>query len=139
MANDHQPSKKKPSSIEDAIKRIKDEFPNDIEFALTRRSEIKGNLFRDYERLYKALRFLATTYLNARRGIVPCKNLPKVCKDECGFSLQHHYPYKTRYEGRELKLHGHLKRGWWKNKQVRIRVAFEYLEDRQIVVVGQIG
>jgi hypothetical protein len=131
--------KKRLLSIEDAINRIKEEFPNDIEFALTKRSEIKGNLFRDFDRLYRGLRFLATTYLKSKRGVVPCKDLPKVCKDECGFSLQHHYPYETCYEGRKLELHGHIKRGWWKNKQGHIRIAFEYLADRQIVVVGHIG
>jgi hypothetical protein len=130
---------RKMSSIEDVIEQIKKEHPNEIEFALNGHSNVKNRLFRDFTRLHEALQFLATTYLNSKRGAVQCNDLVKACKEECGCDLLHPNPYKTTYKGRKLELHGQLIRGWWKHKRFRIRVAFEYLADRQIVVVGQIG
>lgn len=131
--------KKKLLCVEDVIKQIEKEHPNDLQFALNSHSDVKGKLFRDCGLLYKALRFLCTTYVNSRRGVVLCKDLVKACKEECGCDLLLHYPYKTHYKGRTLELHSHLKKGWWKQKHSHIHVAFEYLEDRQIVVVGQIS
>lgn len=137
-----------PASVAEAIERIEAEHPGAIAFRLIGSSN-RRSPFRDPAALYLALRFLATTYREARRGHRACADLDKACREACGFTYSAHQSrvtmgrfarcYQVRWRGRRRLLREHLGRGTSKDPRDSIRVAFFYDERSQAVVVGFIG
>lgn len=138
-----------PADVEGAVGRVETEFPDEIAFALNGRSEVRGNPFGEPGRLYAALRFLATTYRDARLGLAPCPDLDAECRRQSGFWYRPHQSdtavgmfaddYQTLWRGRTLTLRSHLGKGISKDPRYTIRVAFDFDEERKVVVVGFLG
>jgi hypothetical protein len=138
-----------PTSVKDVVQRIEQEFKDHIVFALNRRSQVDDNPFEDTENLYEALRFLGTTYLQAREGHEPCADLGVACREASGFFYEPHQSditigmykdyYMTKWKGKTIKLKSHVGKGSSKDPRYCIRVAFEFDESERVVVVGFLG
>ena len=138
-----------PADVEDAVRRIEKEFPTGIAFALNSSSEVRNNPFEEPERLLAALKFLATTYRQAKLGEAECPDLNTECRRQSGFWYSPHQSdmtvgmyaedYQATWQGRRLTLHGHLSKGQNKDARHTIRVGFDFDAERGVVVVGYIG
>jgi hypothetical protein len=138
-----------PTSVKEVVRRIQSEFEGRIVFALNGRSAVDDNPFEDTEGLYKALRFLGSTYYSARSGRQPCADLGLACRESSGFAYEPHQSeitigmykdfYTTRWNGKSVTLKGHVGKGSSKDPRYCIRVGFDFDEAKKIVVVGFIG
>jgi len=135
-----------PTSVEEVVARISEEYSNEIIFALNSKSFVEGNPFEDCENLYFALRFLATTYLDARRGKTSCSDFDAECRTVSEFSYEAHQSeqtmgmfkeyYRCNWKGQSILLKHHIGKGSSKEARYTIRVAFCYDEADERVVVG---
>jgi len=138
-----------PTSVEDVVNKIEEEFSDRVEFKLIKKSFVKGNPFEDVEGLYSAFRFLATTYFEARTGVQNCLDLKKACKDSSGFTYTHNQEkttmgrfsnfYKLNYGGKNVLLEEHLGKSTTRDPRETIRVGFFFDKDEEKIVVGYIG
>ena len=138
-----------PTSVREVIDRIKTQFGKQVRFQPNGASEVDDNPYEDCESLFKALAFLATTYLKSKTGEVPCSNLDVACKQASGFSYDAHQSpvtigqnpadYHTVWKGRQVPLKEHIGKGTNRESRYTIRVAFFYDADEKAVVVGYIG
>jgi hypothetical protein len=95
------------------------------------------------------MRWLATDYRDARRGIRKCPDLDACCRKACGFRYaahqsevtmgQHRSDYELQWEGRTVMLREHLGVGVSYDPRHTARVAFFYDEASTKVVVGYVG
>ena len=103
----------------------------------------------DCESLNKALRFLATAYVEAKSGRCPIANIDESLQRETGFRYEPHQSdktmkqfsneYQTDWQGKKVWLEGHIKKGSSREARFAIRVGFHYDEELEVVVVGYIG
>ena len=138
-----------PTTVEEVVQRIEQEFPKQIVFALNGRSEIADNPFEDCESLYAAMRFLATTLHRARSGKEPCADLDSACRESSGFFYEPHQSkvtmgmyseyYTTTYKGKQIELKQHIGKGTSKEARYCIRVGFDYLDAEKVFVIGFVG
>jgi hypothetical protein len=104
-------------------------------------------VFAQPERLYGALRWLATVYLDSKLGRAPCPDMDASCRAACGFRYVPHQSEVTRgmfssdYEvkrgGKTVQLREHLTFGASHDPRHTIRIAFFVEGDR--VIVGFVG
>jgi hypothetical protein len=103
--------------------------------------------FTHPERLYGALQWLTTVYLESKRGITPCADLDASCRAACGFRYVPHQSevtrsmfandYGVRRNGKTVQLREHLTFGSSHDPRHTIRIAMFMEGDK--VVVGFVG
>jgi hypothetical protein len=105
--------------------------------------------FEHPELLYGALRWLATTYHDAKTRTVSCPDLEKSCRLASGFRYawsqsevtmgQYNSDYEIKLRGRVAKLREHLAYGTGHDPRRTIRIALVWDSESKHVVVGYIG
>jgi hypothetical protein len=113
------------------------------------RIEKDANLFEEPELLYAALKWLATTYRDAKAGIERCADLDKSCRETCQFRYTAHQSeitmgmfasdYEVTYRGVKFQLREHVGYGTSTEPRHTIRVAFFFDEKKHKVVIGYVG
>ncbi len=137
------------STAEEAVERIEKEHPQRIRIQPIKQSFIKGNPFEHPTRLYRALRFLATTYYDAKTKAVPCPNMDETLRLCSGFSYRPSQSdvtmgefanhYEMTWKGKRVQLKEHIVKGDSKDARHAMRVAFFFDDKDQVVVIGYIG
>lgn len=128
---------------------MEDEFSDRIAFPLNAKSELERSEFADIEGFYEAIRWLATSFWEAKSGQRSVPDLDKVCREACGFRYapdqseitMGQYPtyYETTWQGETVTLGPHLSRGSGKDPRYTIRIGFAWDEESETVVVGYVG
>ena len=138
------------ADVEDAVERARRAFPNELVVALNSKSDVKTP-FKRPDEVYSVLAWLSTEYHRARtRDLGRDPQFDKLLKEACsGWSYKpkqtdetkDQYPewYRTRVGDREYELDIHVGKGTRFDPQNTIRVAFDWDEEEQRVVVGYIG
>ncbi len=137
------------STIGEALDAIAAEFPGRLRLSLNGQSFVEGNPFEDIAAFWRAVRFLATTYHDAKTGAVPCPDLGDALRNECTFFLrssqsettmgEYASDYETWWGGRRVKLESHIGKGNAKDARSTIRVAWHWDEESRVVVIGYVG
>lgn len=130
----------------EAIEIAACEFKNRLTI-LDNRVEKDARHFHHPELLYGALRWLATTYHDAKTG-VSCPNLDGSCRRASGFRYTAHQSditmgqyacdYEIIWRGKVVRLREHVGFGTIRDPRHTIRVAFLFDKTRR-VIVGYIG
>ena len=146
---DDAPTSQYADSVDAALARIREEFPDALAFALNSKSVAEGYPYQHPDRVYLGLKFLATTLRDALSGRVPCPDLGEECVRQCGLryspnqsaSTMGQFPedYRTRWNGEEVPLTRHLRGGNNKDPRLSIRLAFHYDREEDVVVIGYLG
>lgn len=136
-------------SVNDALQRVLQEHPNALIPAFNSASRWKDYPYEDPEAVYKALKFLATTYRDARAGRSSCPDLDMTLRSLCGFQYRGHQAastmgryqgsYEASYKGRRYELEEHVGRGINRDPRYSIRIAFTYLPEEDAVLLGYLG
>jgi hypothetical protein len=131
-----------------AIKTAASDFRAQLTF-LEGRIEKTANLFEEPELLYAALKWLATTYRDAKVGVESCSDLDKSCREACQFRYAAHQSditmgmfasdYEVTYRGSKYKLREHIGYGTSTEPRHTVRIGFFFDEKKQKVVIGFIG
>lgn len=132
------------SAIETASRDFKEHL-----LILNGRVEKDALQFEEPELLYAALKWLATTYRNARIGTARCPDLDKSCRETCQFRYNAHQSeitmgifasdYEVSYGNSKIKLKEHIGFGTSTEARHTIRIAFFFDEANKKVVIGYIG
>ena len=135
-------------SVSEAVERASREFDT-LVFALNSESGVNDNPFKAPDELFAALEWLATVYVDARAGAVPCANFDLSLREACGWKYDANQSkitmsrfkswYTTQWNGTTYQLGAHVKIGSGKDSRHTIRVAFEWDADAKKVVIGFIG
>ena len=137
-----------PTRVAEALARVEQAHPERISIKLNSVSD-KASPFLDAEAVYKALVFLATTYVAARSGRHPCQDLDAACREASGFLYKpgqspvtvgrYRHDYETTWQGQRVPLEEHLAKGTGRDPRHAIRVGFFFDRRQNRVVVGYIG
>ena len=137
------------ASVAEAVERAGKEFAAALAFPLNSRSEVKTNPFEDPAAVYRALRFLATTYRDSRAGRITVADLDVESRQQCGFRYAPHqsdatigmFPeyYRATWGGREVLLEHHLAKGQDHDPRHTLRIGFHWEPESEQIVVGYIG
>ena len=137
-------------SVGEAVARAQVKFGNQGLLFLLNRASNADTEFEQPEAVYDALEWLATTYRTGKTsgGLAdPVPSLKTACpgwKYASGNSdvAMNKYPeaYSTRApDGRNFTLEHHLKKGVKNEERHMIRIAFDWDDEQQMVVIGYIG
>lgn len=131
-----------------AIEAAAIDFADQLEIVQGRISK-ETALFEEPELLYASLKWLATTYRDAKIGTRSCPDLDKSCRESCEFRYNGHQSeitmgmYATDYEltrdGVTVKLREHIRFGTSTEPRHTIRMAFFFDNKTNKVVIGYIG
>jgi hypothetical protein len=137
--------------IEDAsgaIALARTDFATTMEIIEGRVSK-EALLFEQPELLYAALKWLATTYRDAKAGTERCSDLDKSCREACEFRYNAHqseitmsmFPsdYEVTFKNEKIKLREHIGFGTSTEPRHTVRLAFFYDENAKMVIVGYVG
>lgn len=137
-----------PSSVAEALQQVAQMFPERLEVHANSSSD-EHTPFEDVESLAKALRFLATTYVDARSGKRSCNDLDAAVRTTSGFFYkagqseitmgQFKNEYEATWNGRKIKLEEHIGKGTGRDPRRSIRLGFYYDRESQKVVIGYVG
>ena len=137
------------ATVDEALDKAQSEWPDAFAVAFNNRSTPHGYPFKDADQFYRGLKFLATTFRDAKARRRPCPDLVSACKEESGLdyspnqspSTMGEFPeyYRTLYAGAEVPLKGHLGRGNNKDPRLSFRLAFYYDKEADKVVLGFLG
>jgi len=140
------------SSVSDALDVFAKEHSDKVIFAWNSKSDAETSPYEDAPSVLKALRWVATTYHDARTGNRRCSDLEKSFREKVeGWSYETHQSkgtmnhrkfkdwYHTTHDGRKFSLPHHL--GCGSNKDARrcIRIAFHWDDESQKVILGYLG
>lgn len=138
-----------PQSIADALQKASTDWGKQLIIALNSSSHVEHNPFADVAGFANALRFLATTYRDAKMDVARCSDLDGACKDLSGFGYVAHQSevtvgkyaneYETHWNGRRFRLESHLRKGTDRSARNSLRIAFAFDEVTGRVVIGYIG
>ena len=138
------------ADVEDAVERARRAFPNELVVALNSKSDV-ATPFKRPDEVYSVLAWLSTEYHRARtREVGRDPQFDKLLKEACSGwfykpkqtdETKDQYPewYRTRVEDRVYELDIHVGKGTSFDPQNTIRIAFDWDEQEQRVVVGYIG
>jgi len=131
-----------------ALEMAKRDFAGRIKF-IENRIHRETYEFGQPELLYAALKWLATDYLNARRGERRSENLDAECRAVSRFFYrqsqspvtmgQYWDDYHVSYEERNVALEEHIGFGTRTEPRHSIRIAFFYDGTLRQVVIGYVG
>ena len=132
----------------DAIEAAAHEFKARLAIIDNRVEKDVGHFYRP-ELLYGALRWLATTYRDAKIGVRSCPDLDKSCRQASAFSYTAHQSevtmgqyasdYQVTWGGKGVTLREHVGFGTSRDPRYTIRVAFFLDGKTKSVIVGYIG
>lgn len=136
-------------SLSEVVNALASELHDKIVLCLNKSSTLERSLFEDTDSAAQALRFLATTYHDAKSGVKPCPRLQDACKEQSGFDFAPHQSettigkfeneYHTTLNGEKIRLEAHLGSGITKDPRHTLRIAFHWHEELGKVVIGYIG
>ncbi|MDE0079648.1 MAG: hypothetical protein OXO50_19170 [Caldilineaceae bacterium] len=146
------PSKDKYLLVEDvrtAVALAKEKYAGELHFQPNSKSDIDDNPYEKPTNVLAALEWLATTFYRSKMGEVEVHDFNKSIKKVCGWRYKgsqseqtmHKYKpwYTTSFEGKIYWLERHVGTGSNKDARYTIRIAFDWDEARQVVVIGYIG
>lgn len=137
------------TTVNEAIERAKDQYEEEMAFALNNRSEV-DTPFNAPDEVFSALAFLATTYRDAKIGRSPCADLDHALRTEIAawrykggqsqltMTSQEGW-YRCSHEGNKYWLGEHVGTGSNRDARFTIRIAFAWDSDLKKVIVGFIG
>lgn len=138
-----------PSSMVEAADRVEGEFESRIAFSLNNKSELERSQFEDVEGFFQALRWLATTFWEAKSGETATPDLDRACREACEFryaagqaeTTMGEYPsyYETTWSGETVQLERHLARGSGRDPRHTLRIGFAWDAASETVIVGYVG
>ncbi len=136
-------------SVEEAVNRVREIYSED-QLVILGRAQKGANkcLYDKPEVVFKALEWLATTYLNTRKG-----ELKGDLIQSAMIQIELHYrphqskvtmttfesEYYAEYDGKKIPLNEHLRKGTSKDPRHTLSIAFHYDQSKEKVVVGFIG
>ena len=138
------------ASVGEAVEWAKEAFGGKLAFALNNKSD-PDSVFSEPAEVARALQWLATTYREVRLDIRRCQNLDLSIRQECSASWfwrggQSEITassfanwYECSYNGRKYGVLEHIGTGRSKRPEETIRIAFTWLEDDEMVLIGYIG
>ena len=138
-----------PASVNEAVARAEESFPDQLVFALNSKSD-KNSPFQKPNDLFDALAWLATAYHQRRTKPGKTPDFDKLLKEACsGWSYkagqtevtreQFSQWYTATLDGARYDLSHHLAKGNSRDPRSTIRIAFDWDEERRQVIVGFIG
>ena len=135
--------------VDDAVRYAQDMFPDTLLLKPNSKSQVRDNPFVKPEDVWEALKWLATSYRDAKAGISSVTDFNQSVKEACGWeykSGQHETTmnkyrdwYTVKANGKTYRLAEHLAKGASKDARHTIRIAFDWDKDENTVVVGFIG
>lgn len=137
-------------SVREAISASEADFPDTLAIALNSASN-EGTPFQRPNEVYAALEWLATEYCDIRlnppgtdpefekRLKVRCPGWFYSPKQSDTSKNMFKAEYETTLDSRTYKLDQHIGRGTRGDPQYMIRIAFDWDDERQQVIVGYIG
>ena len=138
-----------PADVNAAVELARERYSEQLFFQLNAESDARDSDFTRPDRVWRALRWLATDYFSSRMGQNPICNMNESCRLACDMwykTSQHEttmtqFPnaYSTRIEGRLIWLGEHIGRGTGFDPRYTIRIAFDWDRQLQKVVIGYIG
>ena len=136
-------------NVSDAVRYAEDMFSDRLLLKTNSKSEVRGNPFEKPEDVWEALKWLATSYRDARAGISGVPDFDLSVREACGWqykSDQHETTrnkyrewYTTKTNNKTYWLLEHIGTGASKDARHTIRIAFDWDKDEKLVVVGYIG
>lgn len=139
-------------TIEDvrtAVALAREKFADELLFKPNSKSEIDDNPYEKPGNVWTALKWLATTYYRSKMGELSVPDLGVSILKACGWrytgkqssiTMKQYKPwYTTHLEGKEYWLKKHVGTGSNKDARYTIRIAFDWDEDREVVLIGYIG
>ena len=136
-------------NVSDAVKYAEDMFPDRLLLKTNSKSQVRDNPFEKPEDVWEALKWLATSYRDARAGVSSVPDFDLSVRETCGWqykSDQHETTrnkyrewYTTKTNNKTYWLLEHIGTGASKDARHTIRIAFDWDKDEKLVVVGYIG
>ena len=137
-------------SVDEAMKRARQAFEDQLVFALNSKSTKSGSPFQPAPETLKAFQWIATTYRDSKMGKGAGQDLNlEVQGSMPGWSFTPRQtgaatgPYKEWYQcqhnGTTYPVHEHLKFGSRRCAEDTIRIAFTFCSEMEKVVIGFIG
>ena len=137
------------ADVNAAVELAMELYSDQLLFQLNAESDARDSDFTRPDRVWRALRWLATDYFSSRLGQNPIGNMNEACRLACDMwykTSQHEttmtqFPnaYSTRIKGRLIWLGEHIGRGTGFDPRYTIRIAFDWDRQLQKVVIGYIG
>lgn len=139
-----------PDSTRSAVLMILGRYPDRIAVSLNSQSD-DDTPYAAPEEVAKALEWLATTYHEARAGKTSVPDLNESIRTSVGAhwfwkggqsaTTMGAYPnhYRCTFDGRQLAIEEHIGAGVSKRPDQTIRIAFAWMDERELVVIGFIG
>ena len=136
-------------NVSDAVRYAGDMFPDRLLLKTNSKSQVRDNPFEKPEDVWEALKWLATSYRDARAGVSSVPDFDLSVRETCGWqykSDQHETTrnkyrewYTTKTNNKTYWLLEHIGTGASKDARHTIRIAFDWDKDEKLVVVGYIG
>ncbi len=139
-------------TIEDvrtAVALAREKFADELLFKPNSKSEIDDNPYEKPGNVWTALKWLATTFYRSKMGQLSVPDLGVSILKACGWrytgkqssiTMKQYKPwYTTHLEGKEYWLKKHVGTGSNKDARYTIRIAFDWDQDREVVLIGYIG
>ena len=136
-------------NVNAAVEMAKSRFRQELLFAPNSESNIEGNPFNDPQKVWEALRWLATTYYSSRMGRLRVTDFDQSVKEACGWWYKgdqgettlsrYEKSYTTRVDGKRHWLAEHIGKGTTFDARYTIRIAFDWDREKRQVIVGYIG
>ena len=137
------------ADVNAAVELAMERYSDQLLFQLNAASDARNSDFTRPDRVWRALRWLATDYFSSHLGQTPIGNMNEACRLACDMwykTSQHEttmtqFPnaYSTRIDGRLIWLREHIGRGTGFDPRYTIRIAFDWDRQLQKVVIGYIG
>ena len=137
------------SNADEAIVHAERVFADELAFALNGKSA-KTQPFQKPEELFKALAWLATEYHRLRPNPGPSPDFDRMIREACpGWTYKPNQTettmgmytewYQTTWRGKRFELTHHVGKGNGRDPKNTIRIAFNWDDEHNRVVVGYIG
>lgn len=137
------------SNADDAIAQAEKIFAKQLAFAPNGKSP-RSQPFQKPEELFNALAWLATEYHRLRPNPGPSPNFDLMIRKACpGWTYKPNQTdttmgmysewYQTTWQGKRFELSHHIGKGNGRDPKNTIRIAFDWDEEHNRVVVGYIG
>ena len=136
-------------SVDEALDRAAAEYPGRLARAFNSKSDAAGYPYLWPDRVYEGLKFLATTYRDAKTGAAPCRDLRAACKQASKLEYssnqsnttkgQFAEDYETTWRGKTVPLDAHIGHGNNRDPRYSVRIAFHYDQEEKKVVLGYLG
>ncbi len=135
--------------VRTAVALAREKFAGELLFQPNSKSEIDDNPYEKPGNVWTALKWLATTYYRSKMGELSVPDLGVSILKACGWhytgkqssiTMKQYKPwYTTHLEGKTYWLKKHVGTGSNKDARYTIRIAFDWDQDREVVLIGYIG